>query len=151
MNKLLKKSLFVTIMLLVVAVGIVVSAASTVYNTIISISDNSTLNGTVRDYSYNNYQLAITPTKLEDGQMLPGYVDLVIELRQPKTILGWEYSYDLKWSGGMQWGTNQVGVTQTRIPGNCGSGDRYFYFSTVGSWGAGYGAIDGAVAITNYS
>lgn len=153
MDKVLKKSVFIAVMMLVAIQGVItVSAASKTYKTTISISDNSSLNGTVRDYPNKKYKLTVTPTSLTEGPRSPGEVILATEVRQPKTLFGWEYDYTTKWSGDMVFDANNgVGKEVTITPGDCGSGDRYFYFSTWGGWGAGTGALSGNAVITNYS
>lgn len=152
MNKVLKNSIAFSILSIAMLMGFVsVKADGQWFNSSISISDNSTLTGQERTYSYDNYRLDIIPTALGEGPRSPGEVRIYIELIRPLYRLGIKYGTQVKYSGTTIFNVNSVGVTKSIYAGNCADGKRYFYFSTEGSWGAGYGSLSGAANIYNYS
>lgn len=153
MNKILKGSIAVAIIAVIMLSSfLVVKADGQWYNSTISISTNSTLTGKERSYSYDYYRLDITPTKLIEGDINPGYVRLVSKVIRPLYRLGIKYGTEEKASKTTNFNVSTALNKKTSISyGNCGDGKRYLTFSTVGSWGAGYGGLTGTADIYNYS
>lgn len=152
MNKILNFSVFFSSILIVLFTSLIaVKADGQWFNSTIALSHNSTLTGTERDYSYNNYRLDINPSLLEDSVACPGKVQLTIKLIRPLYRLGIKYSTELKYEGITEFAIDEIGQITSIYPGNAGAGKRYFYFSTYGSAGAGYGSIHGIANIYNYS
>ena len=151
MNKILKRSIFLSLMLMLILIGnIVVKADGNWINTSISISDNSTIKRKIRTYNYSNYQIDITPTKLEAGMLLSGKVRVILEMRRPTYTLGIETGHQTKYAHYVEFDEKKgIGTTQTKKAG-CGKGKLYFYFSTLGKNGAGWGSMDADAVIKNY-
>lgn len=152
MGKIIKNSIIVSIIMLTAVVGVTfVSAEPQNIPTTLSVSHSSFRKGPVRDYSENNYSFSIVPTHLEDGNLNPGYVNLGVQLYKQNYVLGIATSTELKFSGNMYIDApSGVGNGYSIQLGNCGSGKRYFYFSTESNWGNSYGAIDGNAMIANW-
>lgn len=149
MNKVLKISLRVTFaFVLLLLTSVIVYAKN--YTSTMYISDNSTLRGQDRDYSYKKYRLDITPTAMEEGPRSPGQVILDTTLVEPHYFLGIYISGTDLAQRNITFNVNTgLNVKKQTSFGNCGSGKRYFNFSTWGSWGAGYGSLSGNVLIAN--
>ncbi len=152
MSKLVKNTIGICIALVImIGVQIGVSALQNTYESTISISTNSTLNGAERNYSYDNLKIAVTPTKLQPNPLssYPDKVRMLIEVIRPKKILGVQYDIEVKYSGYSFY--SELNKAVTTDAENVGSGTRYFYFDTQASGGLdGYGALTGNVLITNY-
>ena len=152
MNKVLRLSIFCSTMIAILLLSIVIVKADGVwYDTTIMISHNFTLNGQDRDYSYDNYRLDIIPSFLEEGVIGSGKVNLTIKLIRPLYRLGIRYGTETKYEGITTFDVSNLGITNSTYAGNAGKGKRYFYFSTYGNAGAGYGSLQGTAKIYNYS
>ena len=151
MNKVLKISLRVSFVFVLLLLTCVVVYAKD-YKSTIAIGDNSTLRGKDRDFSYKKYRIDITPKSMMEGPRSPGQVILDTTLVEPHYFLGIYISGTDLAEKNITFNVNTgLNVKKQTSFGNCGSGTRYFYFSTWGSWGAGYGALSGDVVIANYN
>lgn len=151
MNKVLKISLRVSFAFILLLLTCVIVYAKD-YKSTIAIGDNSSLRGKDRDYSYKKYRIDITPKSMMEGPRSPGQVILDTTLREPHYFLGIYISgTDLAQKQIIFNVHTGVNVKVRTEFGNQGSGTRYFYFSTLGRWGAGYGALNGDVVIANYN
>lgn len=153
MGKVLKRSVLCSVAVVCIMLSsIAVKADGKWFNSYIELPDNSTLNGIERSYDYGNYRLDLIPTTLEQGPRCPGQVKVYIELIRPLYRLGVKYGTQVKYSGTSTFNVStDIRKTKSIYTGNAGDGKRYFYFSTYGQSGAGYGGIYGVANIYNYS
>ncbi len=148
MNKVVKVSVMFVIVL---GVYLSITTAVFAYESTIYISDNSTLKGKEVTYSQSKYMLDIKPKLMEEGPRSPGEVQLYTEFIRPLYRLGIKYGTQTKYSGTIIFDVvKDLNKFKSTSMGNCGDGKRYLYFSTLGSWGAGYGKLSGDVVVYNY-
>lgn len=149
-NKVVRNALIIDLVLIIfVITNIVVYASGEYFNSTISISHNSSLTGSVREYKYPKHKIEIIPTKLEYGYVYTDRTRVEIELMRPLYRLGIRYGEESKGKKNADFYETGTKVTTYFLSG--GKGKRYYDFSTWTARGlGGNGLIKGNVVMWSY-